>query len=70
MQPTIIDAGIVVALFSAVVACYVTLTKRVQDNEDCIEGKLEEFSKTLNDFKIEVAERLTAIETHLKGGID
>ena len=76
-----IDAGLMLALFGIVIASYVTnsgriraseqlLTKRVEKTEDAVEDKIGGLTIELSLFRVTVAERLAAIETHLKGGIN
>jgi len=62
----VIDGIVMVALFGSVITCYVTLSKRCKSTEDCVEGRMSEFSKCLTDFKVEVVQRLTAVEQQLK----
>ena len=76
-----IDTGLILALFGLVIADYVTnsgrikaseelLTKRVEKTEDAVENKIGGLTIELSLFRIMVAERLAAIETHLKGGLN
>lgn len=76
-----LDAGLMVALFGLVVATYVTnsgrikaseelLIKRAEKMEDTVEDKIGGLTIELSLFRVMVAERLAAIETHLKGGLN
>lgn len=53
------------------------LTDRIKETEDCVEDKLGEvaiqfafFKDQQHEFQTKVLERLSAIETHLKGGLN
>lgn len=61
-----IDAGIVVTLFGAVLACYVKLNGRIDNTEDCVEGELRRFKVGLDAFEKKVIFRLACIETKLE----
>jgi len=64
---TAIDAGVVVALFGALIACYVKLNGRIDTTEDCVETELRSFKESLDAFQIKVIDRLARIETKLEG---
>ena len=63
---TAIDAGIVVTLFGALIACYVKLNGRIDTTEDCVETELRRFKEGLDVFQREVIDRLARIETKLE----
>jgi hypothetical protein len=67
------DVAAVIAIFSALIAShqYVTrrletLTERMKNTEDCVETEIKGFKDALNAFKLEVTNRLTAIEVAIK----
>lgn len=63
---TAIDAGVVVTVFGAILACYVRLNGRMDDTEDCVEGELKRFKEGLDAFEKKVIDRLARIETKLE----
>ena len=73
VSSTIIELGVVLILFSAIIGCYVQVnTKstetngRVQKIEDCIEGKMDMLAKEVSALRLDTGIRLTAIETILR----
>lgn len=73
----IVDASVVIAIFLALIAFYTNVSKRIDEltgrmktTEDCVESELkdfrEKFTESLNAFKLEVTNRLTAIEVAIK----
>jgi len=62
----LIEAVVVCALFGSVITCYVTLNKRVQNSEDCVEEKLTGMQNYLHEFQKDVIDRLARIETKVE----
>ena len=67
------DIAVVIAVFSALIAShqYVTrrletLTERMKNTEDCVETEIKGFTNALIEFRLEVTNRLTAIEVAIK----
>ena len=63
---TAIDIGVVVTLFGAVLASYVTLSERMKKTEGCVGNELKHFTEALNKFREQVIDRLARIETKLE----
>lgn len=65
--------GAVTTLFLAIIGCYVyvhttynTTRERIDKVEDCLEKSLQELTKAMTAFEINVTDRLGRIETGLK----
>ena len=79
-----IDLGVWITILGVVTGAYIVVYKKLDEQdkkikavEDCAEDKIGElavefrfFKEQEHDFHTKVLQRLTAIETHLKGGLN
>jgi len=72
---TALDMGIIISIFVAIIGCYVYVQRKTDElsaaqkgQNDCVEEEIKKLRLTLEEFKLDIATRMTRLETLLGEG--